>query len=42
MLDLSLDARRGSFRLRVECRFASDWTVISADPAPAKVRCCAY
>ncbi len=28
MLDLSLDARRGSFRLHVECRFASDWTVI--------------
>lgn len=28
MLDLSLDARRGSFRLRVECRFTSDWTVI--------------
>jgi ABC-type sulfate/molybdate transport systems ATPase subunit len=28
MLDLSLDARRGGFRLHVECRFASDWTVI--------------
>ena len=28
MLDLALDARRGSFHLQVECRLASDWTVI--------------
>jgi ABC-type sulfate/molybdate transport systems ATPase subunit len=28
MLDVALDAQRGSFRLQVECRFASDWTVI--------------
>ncbi|MGA2047816.1 MAG: ATP-binding cassette domain-containing protein [Terracidiphilus sp.] len=28
MLELSLDARRGSFHLQVDCRFASDWTVI--------------
>lgn len=28
MLDFSLDARRGSFHLQVECAFASDWTVI--------------
>ncbi len=28
MLELTLDARRGSFRLQVECRFASEWTVV--------------
>ena len=28
MLDLALYAQRGSFKLEVECRFASDWTVI--------------
>lgn len=28
MLELALDAQRGSFRLRVECVFASEWTVI--------------
>lgn len=28
MLDFSLDARRGNFHLQVECRFASEWTVI--------------
>ena len=28
MLKFSLDARRGSFHLQVECTFASDWTVI--------------
>lgn len=28
MLELALDARRGSFHLQVECRFASSWTVI--------------
>jgi ABC-type sulfate/molybdate transport systems ATPase subunit len=28
MLELALNARRGSFHLEVECRFASDWTVI--------------
>ena len=28
MLELALDARRGSFHLDVECRFASEWTVI--------------
>ncbi len=28
MLDLAFDARRGSFHLQVECRFASEWTVI--------------
>ncbi|MGB7267810.1 MAG: ABC transporter ATP-binding protein [Terracidiphilus sp.] len=28
MLELSLDARRGSFHLQVECCLASDWTVI--------------
>lgn len=28
MLDLALDAYRGSFHLKIECRLASDWTVI--------------
>ena len=28
MLELALDARRGSFHLRVNCRFTSEWTVI--------------
>ena len=28
MLEFSLDSRRGSFHLHVECTFASDWTVI--------------
>lgn len=28
MLDLAFNARRGSFHLQVECRLASDWTVI--------------
>ena len=28
MLDLALNARRGSFHLDVDCRFASDWTVV--------------
>jgi ABC-type sulfate/molybdate transport systems ATPase subunit len=28
VLDFSLDARRSSFHLQVECRFASEWTVI--------------
>jgi molybdate transport system ATP-binding protein len=28
VLEFSLDARRGSFHLQVECAFASDWTVI--------------
>jgi molybdate transport system ATP-binding protein len=28
MLELALDARRGSFHLKVECRFAAPWTVI--------------
>jgi ABC-type sulfate/molybdate transport systems ATPase subunit len=28
MLEVALEARRGSFHLKVECRFASDWTVI--------------
>lgn len=28
MLELALDARRGSFHLQVECCFASEWTVI--------------
>lgn len=28
MLSFSLDARRGSFHLHVECTFASEWTVI--------------
>ena len=28
MLKFSLDARRGSFHLHVECTFASDWTVV--------------
>jgi len=28
VLELALDARRGSFHLQVECRFAADWTVI--------------
>ncbi|MDE3148820.1 MAG: ATP-binding cassette domain-containing protein [Acidobacteriota bacterium] len=27
MLELALDARRGSFHLQVECRLASEWTV---------------
>jgi ABC-type sulfate/molybdate transport systems ATPase subunit len=28
MLELALDAHRGSFHLKLECRLASDWTVI--------------
>ncbi len=28
MLELALDARRGSFHLQVECRLASAWTVV--------------
>lgn len=28
MLELAFDARRGSFHLDVECRFALDWTVV--------------
>lgn len=28
MLELALDARRGSFHLHVECRLAAEWTVI--------------
>jgi ABC-type sulfate/molybdate transport systems ATPase subunit len=28
VLELKIDARRGSFHLQVECRFASEWTVI--------------
>ena len=28
VLDFAFDTRRGSFHLHVECRFASDWTVI--------------
>jgi ABC-type sulfate/molybdate transport systems ATPase subunit len=28
VLELAIDARRGSFHLQVECRFASEWTVI--------------
>lgn len=28
MLELALSARRGSFHLGVECRFASEWTVV--------------
>lgn len=28
MLELAFNARRGSFHLEIECRFASDWTVI--------------
>jgi ABC-type sulfate/molybdate transport systems ATPase subunit len=28
VLDLDLNARRGSFHLQVKCRFVSDWTVI--------------
>ncbi len=28
MLELTLDVQRGSFHLEVECRLASDWTVI--------------
>ena len=28
MLELALDARRGGFHLQVECRLASEWTVI--------------
>ena len=28
MLEFSLDARRGSFHLQVECAFACDWTVV--------------
>lgn len=28
MLELALHARRGSFHLQVECRFAAEWTVI--------------
>jgi ABC-type sulfate/molybdate transport systems ATPase subunit len=28
MLEFAFDARRGSFHLQIECRFASEWTVI--------------
>ncbi|MGA7108314.1 MAG: ATP-binding cassette domain-containing protein [Terracidiphilus sp.] len=28
MLEFALDAQRGSFHLRMECRFTSEWTVI--------------
>lgn len=28
MLELKLDARRGAFRLQLECRFQSEWTVV--------------
>ena len=28
VLELALDARRGSFHLQVDCRFASEWTVV--------------
>ena len=28
MLELAFNARRGSFHLHVECRFASEWTVV--------------
>ena len=28
MLEVSLDARRGSFHLQMECKFACEWTVI--------------
>ena len=28
VLEFSIDSRRGSFHLQVECTFASDWTVI--------------
>lgn len=28
MLEVALDVRRGAFHLQVECRFASDWTVL--------------
>ncbi len=28
MIDLTLDARRGSFHLQLACRFAAEWTVI--------------
>jgi ABC-type Fe3+/spermidine/putrescine transport system ATPase subunit len=28
MLELSLDAHRGSFHLQIECRFATAWTVV--------------
>jgi len=28
VLELAFDARRGSFHLQVECRFASEWTVV--------------
>jgi molybdate transport system ATP-binding protein len=28
VLELAINVRRGSFHLQVECRFASDWTVI--------------
>jgi ABC-type sulfate/molybdate transport systems ATPase subunit len=28
MLEVSLDARRGSFHLQLDCKFTSDWTVI--------------
>ena len=28
MIELAFDTRRGSFHLHVECRFASEWTVI--------------
>ncbi|MGB6975070.1 MAG: ATP-binding cassette domain-containing protein [Terracidiphilus sp.] len=28
MLDLKLEARRGGFHLQLECRFASEWTVV--------------
>jgi ABC-type sulfate/molybdate transport systems ATPase subunit len=36
VLELALDARRGSFHLQVECRFASEWTVISGPSGAGK------
>jgi ABC-type sulfate/molybdate transport systems ATPase subunit len=38
MLDVSLDARRGSFHLQVGCTFKSEWTVVFGPSGAGKTR----
>ena len=38
MLEVSLDTRRGSFHLQVECIFQSEWTVIFGPSGAGKTR----
>ncbi len=41
MLEFAFNTRLGSFHLEIECRFASEWTVIfGPSGAKAKQRCC--